>query len=55
MVKHHNHFKIRINGPELLHYRSGKSIHFRGRPKALFATTLIVMMLTNGCMNGHYH
>ena len=25
MVKGHNHFKIGINDPELLHYRSGKS------------------------------
>ena len=25
MVKRHNHFKIRTNDPELLHYRSGKS------------------------------
>ena len=25
MVKRHNHFKIGINDPELLHYRSGKS------------------------------
>ena len=25
MVKRHNHFKIGINGQELLHYRSGES------------------------------
>ena len=25
VVKRHNHFKIGINDPELLHYRSGKS------------------------------
>ena len=25
MIKRHNHFKIGINDPELLHYRSGKS------------------------------
>ena len=25
VVKRHNHFKMRINDPQLLHYRSGKS------------------------------
>ena len=41
VVKRHNHIKIGINDPELLHYRSGKSKStFVNVQKSLFATTL---------------